>query len=111
MKIPVCEKAIDYFIQFVTVYLSTTTAGMDYVDISQVVDTISLTITPSPGRWKRSDSLLTQCVNLSLLADSILENDESFIVSLGSTDSSVVVDTSPLIVTILDNDCKHFIVS
>ncbi len=85
----------------------TNTVGIDYVDISQVVDTFSITIIPPPSGRRKRAALSTQCTNLTLLADAILEDDESFAVTLGSTDSGVTVDPAPLTVTILDNDCEQ----
>ena len=71
---------------------------------------MGLTITTPllSGRRRRNVSPFVQCTNLSLLADSIVEEDESFNVILGSSDNGVSVDPTPLTVVILNNDCECF---
>ncbi len=101
------------------------------MDASQLVMTVDLTINPPTGippltepslppppppppppvigRRKRQAMPvpIRQCIDLSLISDSIVEDDEIFTVSLGSNDNGVIVDPTPLTVTILDNDSEH----
>ena len=98
-----CSTVIKTRIDLQSLYIG----GMDYLDVSQMVMTLDLTIEPLAGRRKRSSSRFVQCTNLSLLADSIVEEDERFSVTLGSSDSGVSVDPTPLTVVILDNDCEQ----
>ena len=47
----------------------------------------------------------TLCVNITIVDDSILENEEYFTVSISSTDSSVITGP-PATIIIIDNDSK-----
>ena len=49
------------------------------------------------------DKNQTLCVNITIADDGILENEEDFTVSIGSTDSDVTTG-SPSTVIITDND-------
>ncbi len=97
--------------------------GIDFTDESQLVMTIDLTIDPptaaspppaptlplfSRRRRQSGPPVPVQCIDLSVLADSIVEDSESFTVILGSSDRGVTVDSTPLTVTILDNDCELY---
>ncbi len=93
------------------------------MEASQLVMTVDLTINPPTGipppppppppppslsRGKRQLPIpIRQCIDLSLFSDFIVEDDEIFTVSLGSNDNGVIVDPTPLTVTILDNDCEY----
>ena len=46
----------------------------------------------------------TQCRSISITDDSILENDEVFVVALSTTDQDVILNPSTTSVTILDDD-------
>ena len=59
--------------------------------------TTDLTYTPSLDRNQ------TLCVNITIMDDSILENEEDFTVSISSTDSSVITGP-PSTISIIDND-------
>ena len=45
-----------------------------------------------------------QCQSISITNDSILENDEVFVVALSTTDQDVILNPSTTSVTILDDD-------
>ena len=45
-----------------------------------------------------------QCQSISIIDDSILENDEVFVVSLSTMDQNVILNPSNTTVTILDDD-------
>ena len=45
-----------------------------------------------------------QCQSISITDDSILENDEVFVVALSTTDQDVILNPSITSVTILDDD-------
>ena len=47
---------------------------------------------------------IIQCVEIPIMDDIILENDEFFIVSLGTTDGAVNILQDQAVVTITDND-------
>ena len=47
---------------------------------------------------------IIQCVEILIMDDIILENDESFSVSLGTTDEAVNILQDQAVVTITDND-------
>ena len=74
------------------------------MDISQVVSTVSLTIEPTtPGISKRS-TILTQCTTIMILPDTIVEEDETFTISLSTRDSQVNLSPSNMTVVIVNND-------
>lgn len=50
--------------------------------------------------------LQPHCSNISIRDDNILESDESFSVTLSSSDSAVVTDPSTTTVTIINDDSK-----
>ena len=45
-----------------------------------------------------------QCQSIAITDDSILENDEMFVVSLSTTDQDIIRNPSTTSVTILDDD-------
>ena len=47
---------------------------------------------------------IIQCVEILIMDDIILENDESFSVSLGTTDEAVNILQDQAVITITDND-------
>ena len=48
-----------------------------------------------------------QCVNISLVSDTALEEDELFVINAVSNDSLVTVIQPDVLVTILNDDCKR----
>ena len=50
----------------------------------------------------------TQCVSITIINDSILEDDEFFLVEINTTDNAVILNQSITSVTILDNDGNLF---
>ena len=53
-----------------------------------------------------SSDALSQCVNISILPDDIVEQDELVIASLTSSDVAVSIDQTSATITILDsNEC------
>ena len=47
-----------------------------------------------------------QCHSVSITDDTILENDEVFVVALNSTDEDIILSPSTTSVTIVDDDGK-----
>ena len=45
-----------------------------------------------------------QCQSISITNDSILENDDVFVVALSTTDQDIILNPSTTSVTILDDD-------
>ena len=71
---------------------STAVAGSDYTDSSQ---TVTLTqVAPSSQ------------IPLVIINDNVVEISEVFFVNASTTDSQVVLQNSPLSITILDDDSK-----
>ncbi len=58
------------------------------------------------GRRKRQLSQSEQCVNVSILADDVVETDEYFSLVLSSVDSGVTLMPANATVVISDNDCE-----
>ena len=56
-----------------------------------------------------NEPLLEQCVEILLIEDEVVENSETFLVSLVSTDEDVTLQNSMATVTIIDDDCKTYI--
>ena len=54
-----------------------------------------------------------QCVNISIVSDSTLENNESFLANLTTDDSAIILSPSMATIDILNDDCKdvHFYMS
>ena len=50
---------------------------------------------------------IIQCVEILIMDDIILENDESFSVSLGTTDGAVNILQDQAVVTITDDDSMY----
>ena len=72
----------------------TSLGGVDYASVT------NQTVTFEPSTSSR------QCLNITTLPDSILENDETFSVSLNTADSDISIDPRTATVLIIDNDCK-----
>ena len=67
-------------------------AGLDFTPLTQAQSFI-------PGF-----QTARQCTNVQVLNDNILESDETFSVTLSSTDGSVNFANQSSVVTIIDND-------
>ena len=52
-------------------------------------------------------AVVLQCVNLSIVDDSVLESTEQFSVLLSTSDSGVIFANSSAAVIIFDNDSKY----
>ncbi len=90
------ERKDDLFINFLFVYFITMAGGSDFVAQSLMVTLPSFAT--------------MACVDITTVDDQILENDENFTVSLGSSDPAQgVVFNAPTVVTvsILDNEGKE----
>ncbi len=61
---------------------------------------------PPPRRRKRQLSSSERCVNVSILADGVVETDEYFSLVLISEDSGVTLMPVNTTVVISDNDCE-----
>ena len=73
-------------------FCSVTTAGLDYIDIS-----------PVPLQFDEINTVETLII--TVIDDSILENDESFFGLLSSDDSAVILSPQQATITIVeDND-------
>ena len=56
-----------------------------------------------------NEPLLEQCVEILIIEDEVVENSETFLVSLVSSDEDVTLQNSMATVTIIDDDCKTYI--
>ena len=56
-----------------------------------------------------NEPLLEQCVEILIIEDEVVENFETFLVSLVSSDEDVTLQNSMATVTIIDDDCKTYI--
>ena len=52
------------------------------------------------------DGIPVQCVNISIVGDSILENNEFFLVNLTTEDSAVILSPSKATINIINDDSK-----
>ena len=68
-------------------------AGSDYTNVS--TDEVFV---PS------SDTDVMQCVNITIEDDEALEGDETFTVTLATSDPIVMLETNETTITIVDND-------
>ncbi len=59
------------------------------------------------GRRKRAAAALPRCVNVTILADDLVENDELFSLVLSSVDPGVTLMPANATVVILNNDCEY----
>ena len=73
-------------------YFRTYTAPGDYVSFNETVS------------FQPSSSTSPLCVDIVINNDIILENDETFAVSLSSNDQDVIVESQNATVTISDDD-------
>ena len=53
------------------------------------------------------DGIHVQCVNITIVSDSILENNESFLANLTTDDAAVILSPSMATLAILNDDSKH----
>ena len=56
-----------------------------------------------------TDAISQICTNISIENDSILENNETFNVTIASSDASVMIEVSSVTVCIKDNDSELYI--
>ena len=77
---------------FMFMDVDTSAAGMDFNTTSAVLIF--------------NASISHQCESVTILNDTILENNETFFVQLESTDPSVNISLGSALVTILDDDCE-----
>ena len=66
---------------------------------------------PHWGRRKRAAAALPRCVNVTILADDLVENDELFSLVLSSVDPGVTLMPANATVVILNNDCEYIVFS
>ena len=52
-----------------------------------------------------------QCVNISIVGDSILETNESFLANLTTDDPSIILSPSMATINILNDDSKYVYVT
>ncbi len=62
------------------------------------------------GRRKREVSLSELCVNVSILADDVVETDEYFSLVMSSVDPGVTLMPANATVVISDNDCEFTLI-
>ena len=48
-----------------------------------------------------------QCVNISIVGDTILENNESFLANLTTDDPTIILSPSMAIINILNDESKY----
>ena len=70
--------------------------------LSQCTDGLDFTLVEMPLIFV--EGTIIQCVEISIMDDIILEYDESFSVSLSTTDGAVNILQDQAVVTITDND-------
>ena len=70
--------------------------------LSQCTDGLDFTLVQIPLIFVQGN--IIQCVEILIMDDIILESDESFSVSLGTTDGAVNILQDQAFVTITDND-------
>ena len=74
--------------------------------LSQCTDGLGFTLVQIPLMFV--EGTIIQCVEIPIMDDVILENDESFSVSLSTTDGAVNILQDQTVVTITDNDSMCF---
>lgn len=70
--------------------------GEDYKELMFLMLTFSV----------ENSNSFQHCFNISIIDDSIVEPNQSFMVILSSSDTNVTIDNQQLLVTIIDNDGK-----
>ncbi len=68
--------------------------------------TVPKSILTAPIRRKRQLPRSERCVNVSILADDVVETDEYFSLVLSSVDPGVTLMPANATVVISDNDCE-----
>ena len=80
-------------------------AGEDYVDILVQQTTVELVFSVGGNRRRRlAPGEEMECVNISIVSDSFVENDELFMVVLETGDLDVTLSPVTANVTITNND-------
>ena len=77
---------------------------MDYNEVLASLMTIEVTF--GGNRKRREVESMTRCVNISIIPDSLVENDETFTVTLSTEDPDVVLNPQNATVIIRNNECK-----
>ena len=72
------------------------------MSLSQCTDGLDFTLVQIPLIFVQGN--IIQCVEILIMDDIILESDESFSVSLSTTDGAVNILQDQAVVTITDND-------
>ncbi len=85
--------------------------GQDYVEMEdETVTSVDFVFTPPPshpyGRRRKRAAALPRCVNVSTLADDVVETDEYFTLVLSSEDPGVTLMPANATVVISNNDCE-----
>ncbi len=74
------------------------------------VTSVDFVFTPPPshpyGRRRKREAGLRRCVNISILADDVVETDEYFTLVLSSEDLGVTLMPANATVVISNNDCE-----
>ncbi len=84
----------------------------DFVEIEEAITSVDFIFAPPApthlyrGRRKRAAAALPRCVNVSILADDVVETDEYFSLVLSSVDPGVTLMPANATVVISDNDCE-----
>ena len=73
--------------------------------LSQCTDGFDFALVQIPLMFMQGTMI--RCVEIPIMDDFILENDESFSVSLGTTDGAVNILQDQAVVTITDNDSMY----
>lgn len=85
---------------------SMTIGGADYDAELASITTGELTFEGNRERRSVPADGNGNCVNISLIADGIVETDESFFVELSTDDPHVILMPQNASCIIMDNDCK-----
>ncbi len=91
-------------------YDGISTAGEDYNNILVSQTSIELVFSVGGSRRRKRNGIpggsLVECVNISIINDSIVEDDEMFSLNLETNDPDVVLSPASAQVTILSDDGK-----
>ncbi len=84
----------------------------DFVEIEEAITSVDVVFAPASThlhwgrRRKRAAAALPRCVNVTILADDVVETDEYFSLVLSSIDPGVTLMPANATVVISDNDCE-----
>ena len=82
--------------------ISSSNTSFYTMSLSQCTDGLDFTLVQIPLIFVQGN--IIQCVEILIMDDIILESDESFSVSLSTTDGAVNILQDQAVVTITDND-------